>query len=188
MSRPPFEVADIVRSVGNAFRDHYGGSLTWPRHKALDAIARCRTAALGGQRDQCISCGREAISYNSCRNRHCPSVRAVHATSGLPGASRNCRTLATTILLWQEQTEQSPFKRAARCAAECDGGDTVSKVRQNQSTYGVTIDFSRALQPQERRTTSSTGRTICLPAPVRCLSPSLANRSSAATRPNSVTG
>ena len=36
---------------------------------------RCRTAALGGHRDQCLSCGREAISYNSCRNRHCPKCQ-----------------------------------------------------------------------------------------------------------------
>jgi hypothetical protein len=37
----------------------------------LRAIERCRTAALGGHRDQCIRCGHQAISYNSCRNRHC---------------------------------------------------------------------------------------------------------------------
>jgi hypothetical protein len=76
MSRPPFEVADIIRSAGNAFREQYGSSLTWPQHKVLDAIVRCRTAALGGHRDQCSSCGREAISYNSCRNRHCPKCQS----------------------------------------------------------------------------------------------------------------
>ena len=76
MSRPPFEVADIIRSAGNAFREQYGSSLTWPQHKVLDAIVRCRTAALGGHRDQCLSCGREAISYNSCRNRHCPKCQS----------------------------------------------------------------------------------------------------------------
>jgi hypothetical protein len=76
MSRPPFEVADIIRSAGDAFREQYGSSLTWPQHKVLDAIVRCRTAALGGHRDQCLSCGREAISYNSCRNRHCPKCQS----------------------------------------------------------------------------------------------------------------
>jgi len=50
--------------------------LTWPQHKVLDAIVRCRTAALGGHRDQCSNCGREAISYNSCRNRHCPKCQS----------------------------------------------------------------------------------------------------------------
>ena len=43
--------------------------------KVLAAITRCRTAALGGHRDQCSSCGHTAISYNSCRNRHCPKCQ-----------------------------------------------------------------------------------------------------------------
>ena len=75
MSRPPFEVADIIRISGDSFRRRYSASLTWPQRKVLDAILRCRTAALGGHRDQCVSCGREAISYNSCRNRHCPKCQ-----------------------------------------------------------------------------------------------------------------
>ena len=41
----------------------------------LDAIVRCRTAALGGHRDKCVRCGHQAISYNSCRNRHCPKCQ-----------------------------------------------------------------------------------------------------------------
>ncbi len=42
----------------------------------LRAIARCRTAALGGHRDKCPRCGYRAISYNSCRNRHCPKCQS----------------------------------------------------------------------------------------------------------------
>ncbi len=75
MSRPPFEVADIIRISGDSFRQRYSASLTWSQHKVLDAIARCRTAALGGHRDACVSCGHQAISYNSCRNRHCPKCQ-----------------------------------------------------------------------------------------------------------------
>ena len=41
----------------------------------LDAIVRCRTAALGGHLDKCVSCGHQAISFNSCRNRHCPKCQ-----------------------------------------------------------------------------------------------------------------
>ncbi|HZD94016.1 MAG TPA: IS91 family transposase, partial [Candidatus Sulfotelmatobacter sp.] len=46
--------------------------MNWQHQKVLLAITRCRTAALGGHRDQCSDCGHTAISYNSCRNRHCP--------------------------------------------------------------------------------------------------------------------
>ncbi len=75
MSGPPFEVADIIRIAGDSFRQRYSASLTWPQRKVLDAIVRCRTAALGGHRDACVSCGHQAISYNSCRNRHCPKCQ-----------------------------------------------------------------------------------------------------------------
>jgi len=76
MTRPPFEVADVIRKAGDRFRERYRASLTWPQAKVLDAIARCRTAALGGHRDQCTRCGHQAISYNSCRNRHCPKCQS----------------------------------------------------------------------------------------------------------------
>ena len=46
--------------------------------RTLSAIARCRTAALGGHVDHCTSCGHLKISYNSCRNRHCPKCQGVN--------------------------------------------------------------------------------------------------------------
>ena len=75
MTRPPWEVADIIRRGGDKFFERYCDSLTWTQLKVLRAIARCRTAALGGHRDQCVRCGHQAISYNSCRNRHCPKCQ-----------------------------------------------------------------------------------------------------------------
>jgi hypothetical protein len=72
MSRPPLEVADLIRSAGAAFIERNHQWLSWKHIKVLLAIARCRTAALGGHLDQCTRCGHRAtISYNSCRNRHC---------------------------------------------------------------------------------------------------------------------
>lgn len=76
MTRPPWEVADIIRIAGRRFWERYRSSLTWPQVKVLLAIARCRTAALGGHLDYCTHCGyRTSISYNSCRNRHCPKCQ-----------------------------------------------------------------------------------------------------------------
>jgi Putative transposase/Transposase zinc-binding domain len=75
MNRPPFEVADIVRSAGQKFIDNNRSWLTGLHRKVLSAIACCRTAALGGHKDRCTRCGYEAISYNSCRNRHCPKCQ-----------------------------------------------------------------------------------------------------------------
>ncbi len=75
MSRPTLEVADIVRRTGNRFLEQQQSHLAWPHRKVLDAIVRCRTAALGGHLDKCVSCGHQAISFNSCRNRHCPKCQ-----------------------------------------------------------------------------------------------------------------
>ena len=77
MTRPPFEVADIIRTHGQNFIDHNRSWLRGGHLKVLSAIQRCRTVALGGHRDRCKTCGYETISYsfNSCRNRHCPKCQ-----------------------------------------------------------------------------------------------------------------
>src|SRR6202008_1718719 len=76
MSRPPLEVADLIRTAGTACFERNRRWLSWKHVKVLLAIRRCRTAALGGHLDQCTRCGyRAAISYNSCRNRHCPKCQ-----------------------------------------------------------------------------------------------------------------
>src|SRR5580704_15208953 len=76
MSRPPLEVADLIRIAGNAFIERNRQWIGWKHLKVLLAIARCRTAALGGHLDECTRCGHRAISFNSCRNRHCPKCQA----------------------------------------------------------------------------------------------------------------
>jgi hypothetical protein len=75
MNRPTLEVADIIRTAGNSFIERNRDHLSWPQLKVLKAIRDCRTAALGGHLDRCSRCGHQAISYNSCRNRHCPKCQ-----------------------------------------------------------------------------------------------------------------
>jgi rubredoxin len=76
MARPPLEVADLIRAAGDAFLERNRHWLGWKHVKVLRAIRRCRTAALGGHLDECTRCGyRATISYNSCRDRHCPKCQ-----------------------------------------------------------------------------------------------------------------
>jgi hypothetical protein len=76
MSRPPLEVADLIRTAGATFIERNRKWISWKHVKVLLAIARCRTALLGGHFDECTRCGHRAtISYNSCRNRHCPKCQ-----------------------------------------------------------------------------------------------------------------
>ena len=72
MTRPPFEVADIVRRHGERFLETHRTWVTGAHRRVLRAIVQCRTAALGGHRDRCEQCAQPALSYNSCRDRHCP--------------------------------------------------------------------------------------------------------------------
>ena len=92
MKRPPIEVADIIRAVGKRFIDKNRSWLNGLHRKVLSAIERCRTAALGGHRDRCLRCGYTvAISYNSCRNRHCPKCQTNARNKWL--ADRNAELL-----------------------------------------------------------------------------------------------
>jgi len=75
MNRPTLEVADIIRSAGKGFIERNRPHLGWQQLKVLRAIEHCRTAALGGHLDQCSRCGHRAISFFSCRNRHCPKCQ-----------------------------------------------------------------------------------------------------------------
>jgi hypothetical protein len=77
MSRPTVEVADIFRAQGKTFMDRHRNRMRFQQLKVMQAIVRCRTAALGGHIDICLRCGKDwGISFNSCRNRHCPKCQA----------------------------------------------------------------------------------------------------------------
>lgn len=75
--RPAWEVAEVIREHGDAFRAKYGALLSLEQKQALRQLAVCRTAALGGHVQRCLDCGHERIAYNSCRNRHCPKCQAL---------------------------------------------------------------------------------------------------------------
>ncbi len=75
-ARPALEVADIFRAHGSAWRDAQRGHLSLAQLKVMSAITQCRTAALGGHVLRCDGCGQDEVSYNSCRNRHCPKCQS----------------------------------------------------------------------------------------------------------------
>jgi hypothetical protein len=74
-ARPALEVADVVRDCGATYRQTH--RLSAQQDRVLRAIENCRTAALGGHSAQCDRCGALQISFNSCRNRHCPKCQTL---------------------------------------------------------------------------------------------------------------
>src|SRR6202140_3181252 len=89
MPRPPVEVADVIRAAGKSFFERSPKWFTWLHLKVLNAILRCRTAALGGHVDACSGGGPQAVSFNSCRNRHCPRCQANARDRWLEARSRD---------------------------------------------------------------------------------------------------
>jgi tRNA(Ile2) C34 agmatinyltransferase TiaS len=69
------EVQDIFLKYGEQYRQKH----KLPSHllKTMSAIEQCRTSSLGGHIDVCGQCGNTTISYNSCRNRHCPKCQTL---------------------------------------------------------------------------------------------------------------
>jgi hypothetical protein len=71
--RSTFEIAQIIRDYGEGFVQK--NKILKQHQRVLRALSICRTAELGGHVDRCDSCSHERISYNSCRNRHCPKCQ-----------------------------------------------------------------------------------------------------------------
>ena len=92
MVRPPLEVADIFRRHGPAYRRAH--RLRRPQLRVMRALETCRTAVLGGHVEHCGHCDFTRISYNSCRNRHCPK----------------CQSLARAAWLEQRKAELLPVE------------------------------------------------------------------------------
>jgi len=77
MTRPGPEVADVFRHYGDAYREQHDAALCTAQRRVMTAIELCRTAALGGHVEQCDQCTHQRISFNSCRNRHCPKCQSL---------------------------------------------------------------------------------------------------------------
>jgi hypothetical protein len=145
MPQPPVEVADIIRAAGAAFFDGSSKWLTWLHVKVLTAILYCRTAALGGHVDACSRCGYQAISYNSCGNRHCPKCQANARDRWLDARCRDLLpvpyvhvvfTLPHQLASLALQNKREIYGLLFRASAE-----TLLQVARNPKHLGAEIGF-----------------------------------------------
>jgi hypothetical protein len=83
VTRPRFEVADVVRAHGEQYRRARSPSAA--QLKVLGHLETCRTSVLGGHLDVCPDCAHKRPSYNSCRDRHCPKCQGVRRLEWLTG-------------------------------------------------------------------------------------------------------
>lgn len=103
--RTSFEVADIFRAAGPAYRAAHAGHLCLGQLKVMTAIETCRTAALGGHVEACDDCGHWRIAYNSCRNR--PPAQACPRHAVLGGCPK-CQGAAARTWLAEREADLLP--------------------------------------------------------------------------------
>jgi hypothetical protein len=138
-------VADIIRAAGDSFFDSSRKWFTWLHLKVVNAILRCRTAALGGHLDECSACGHRAISFNSCRNRHCPKCQANARDRWLEGRRRDLLpvryvhvvfTLPHQLASLALQNKRELYSLLFRAAA-----DTLLQIARDPRHLGAEIGF-----------------------------------------------
>src|SRR5579863_6609849 len=149
MQRPPLEVADLVRSAGRNFIELNRSWLNRLHLKVLTAIERCRTAALGGHLDECTRCGYRAISFNSCRNRHCPRCQANARDRWIEARSRELLPTAYVHVVFTLPHELAPLalqnKKVVYDLLFRTSAETLLQVARDPKRLGADIGFFSVL-------------------------------------------
>jgi hypothetical protein len=155
MNRPPLEVADIVRCAGQSFIEHSRKWINGQHEKVLLAITRCRTAALGGHRDQCSDCGHTAISYNSCRNRHCPRCQGNARLRWLRARERELLPTHYVHVVFTLPRELAPLalqnKRLIYNLLFHASAETLLEIARDPRHLGAKIGFFSVLHTWDQR-------------------------------------
>jgi hypothetical protein len=141
--RPRFDIGDIVREHRGAFEAKH--PLSCEQRRVLTDIAQCRTAALGGHRDVCISCDYERVSYNSCRNRHCPKCQALAQEEWIANRREQMLDVGHFHLVFTLPEQLRPLAKFAPCllytALFSAAAETLSELAADRlkATLGVTM-------------------------------------------------
>src|SRR6266853_1558659 len=149
MPRPPVEVADVIRTAGESFFESRPKWFSWLHLKVLQAILCCRTAALGGHADACSKCEHEAISYNSCRNRHCPKCQANARDRWLEARGKELLPTRYVHVVFMLPRQLSPLalqnKREVYALLFRASAETLLQVARDPKRLGAEIGFFSVL-------------------------------------------
>jgi hypothetical protein len=149
-------MADIVRYAGQGFIERSRRWINGQHEKVLTAIARCRTAALGGHRDRCINCGHTTtISYNSCRNRHCPRCQGNARRRWLQARERELLPTRYVHAVFTLPRELAPLalqnKRLIYTMLFHASAETLLEVARDPRHLGAKIGFFSVLHSWNQR-------------------------------------
>ena len=143
--KPKLMVSDALHGAG--YRQKH--PLSYVQSKAMSAIERCRTARLGAHVDICYNCGDMQISYNSCRNRHCPKCQTLSKERWIEGQSFNLLnvpyfhdvfTLPSELNPITYQNQQVLYNLLFHTIA-----DTLQELAKDKKYLGATLGFTAVL-------------------------------------------
>jgi hypothetical protein len=135
------EVADIFRQHGPAYRESH----QLPRNhlRVMRAIEVCRTAALGGHKDKCDHCGHLEISYNSCRNRHCPKCQTLRKERWIEARSEDLLPIEYFHVVFTIPSELNPLvsmnQRIMYDLLFRSVSETIEKLANDPKHLGATV-------------------------------------------------
>jgi hypothetical protein len=148
-------MADIVRYAGQGYMERSRKWINGQHEKVLLAITRCRTAALGGHRDRCSGCGHSSISYNSCRNRHCPRCQGNARIRWLQQRERELLPTRYVHAVFTLPRELAPLalqnKRLIYGLLFRTGAATLLEVARDPRHLGAEIGFFSVLHTWDQR-------------------------------------
>ncbi|MCK4414666.1 MAG: transposase zinc-binding domain-containing protein, partial [Candidatus Eisenbacteria sp.] len=145
--RPRFEVADIVRLHGDPYRR--ARPPTPAQEAVLRHIADCRTAALGGHVDACSDCGHQRISYNSCRDRHCPKCQSLARADWLEARLKRLLPVPYFHLVFTIPDDLNPLalgnRRLFFNLLFATAADTLKTLARDEKHLGAEVGFTAVL-------------------------------------------
>jgi hypothetical protein len=151
-------VADIIRAAGERFIEQNRHWLCWKHVKVLRAIERCRTAALGGHLDECTRCGHRAISFNSCRNRHCPKCQTAARDRWIAARQKELLPTRYLHLVFTLPGRLSPLvlqnKKIIYDLLFRTSAETLLEVARNPEHLGAEIGFFSVLHTWSQKLTA----------------------------------
>jgi hypothetical protein len=149
MARPRLEVADIFREHGAAYVASHRTALSPEQRKVMRALTACRTAELGGHLDACGDCGHQRISYNSCRNRHCPKCQSLESARWLEERRAELLPVRYFHLVFTLPAELAPLglqnKRVIYNLLFSSASATLRRIAADPKHLGAEIGFLAVL-------------------------------------------
>ncbi|MEE8346715.1 MAG: IS91 family transposase [Dehalococcoidia bacterium] len=143
--RPQHEVAEIFERYLNSQSEGAGASWSWEQRAVTSRILACRTAKLGGHVDACDGCGYHEISYNSCRNRHCPKCQGSAQTAWLEARQADVLPVPYAHVVFTMPHSLAPLalqnKKVVYGLLMRTVAQTLQQIAQNPKHLGARLGF-----------------------------------------------